>query len=406
MPCSIVVAEAKDEDLFMIEKTGDDRVYQKKLESLQSNRSLAIDVSQSKLRKISSNLKLYGKLESTSNVPAVRSQEPFKEKRKTIYNDDDKLKKFWNDRKHLIEKGKQLKNEKKKDYVDPKNKFKVEYDLWEEKKREPTISDHQVNPQPAIRVPAHLRQKPSLLPAVEVPIGGQSYNPDQKQHNELILEAANKEAEKINEERLWATKVEKYFVSKEDAPNERTWITEMSQGLGLFEHENQPDEEESPENLDEIVKFAKLVKSEKKTKQQRRRELRERLTKKQKESDKKLRIKENEIFRLKSIKKELDERDKKIAKREQIRNQRHIDSLYQPKRLSRYRFQESEIALNLPGEVSGSLRAVKVEGNLLEDRFKSLQKRNLIEPRVHQNKKRKFKLKHEVKRRHRPATQA
>jgi len=38
--------------------------------------------------------------------------------------------------------------------------------------------------------------------------------------------------------------------------------------------------------------------------------------------------------------------------------------------------------LKLSDELEGSLRLLKPEGHILEDRFKSLQKRNIIEPRV------------------------
>lgn len=402
MGTSIAIIDAKDEDLFMIEKTGDDKVYQKKLESIQNNRKLVLDVEQSKLRKISSGYKLYGKLESTSKVPAVTSRIPNKERRKTVYNDPLKLEKLWNDKKESIEKGKQLRNQKKEVYADPKKKFNA-YNLWDGKVEKSPEEDYLVQPKREIRVPEHLRQKPSLLPAVEVPVGGQSYNPHQNDHQELILAATNKEVEKINEENKWIKKVEKYFVSKADAPSDRTWMDEMCQGLGLFEREE--DElliTDTVEDAEEIAKFSKLVKPVKKTKQQRRRELREKLAKKRKEAEKKLNVKESEVFRVKTMKKELAQRDEKNANRAQIRAQIHIDSLYKPKRLSKYRFEESEIPLNLPSELSGSLRTIKVEGNLLEDRFKSLQKRNLIETRVPQSVKRKFKLKKEVKRRHKP----
>jgi nucleolar protein 53 len=48
----------------------------------------------------------------------------------------------------------------------------------------------------------------------------------------------------------------------------------------------------------------------------------------------------------------------------------------------------------LTSELTGNLRSIKPEGNLIEDRYKSLQKRNVIETRVKQkivrnNKKRK-----------------
>ena len=51
-------------------------------------------------------------------------------------------------------------------------------------------------------------------------------------------------------------------------------------------------------------------------------------------------------------------------------------------------------AAQLTNELTGNLRSIKPEGNLIEDRYKSLQNRNVIETRVKQkivrnNKKRK-----------------
>ena len=56
--------------------------------------------------------------------------------------------------------------------------------------------------------------------------------------------------------------------------------------------------------------------------------------------------------------------------------------LAKPKQLSKHAFEEPELDLKLTEELTGSLRSLKPEGSLLADRFKSLQKRNLIETRV------------------------
>lgn len=396
----------------MIEKSGDEKAYQEKLETMQK-RQMAISVGSSRLRSLSNGHRLYGKLEPTSSVPAVSTKEPPRDRRKTVYNDPLKLEKLWTDKQENITAARKAKTVKAAAYADPKKNFQI-FDLWAEKGNdegnckpaELTREDVLVHPPAKMKVPAHLHNKSSLLPAVEVPVGGQSYNPHHDDHKQLILEAANKEMVKINEENKWAKKVDKYFVSKRQAAvNDKEWIEEMAQGLGL-DGKNEEDEEgageaTTAEDLAEIAQFAKLVKgSEKKTRQQRRKEMLARQEKKAKEAEKKLKLKENEIFRLKTFKKELNERDRKIERRAKMRAQRHIDSLYKPKKLSKYKFEESEIPLSLPGEMSGSLRTVRAQGSLLEDRFKSLQKRNIIEPRVPQKLKRKFKLKKEVKRRH------
>ena len=124
---------------------------------------------------------------------------------------------------------------------------------------------------------------------------------------------------------------------------------------------------------------------------------------KQKENEKQQRIQQNEIFRLKSIKKEISEEENK-REEEQIKKvaeEKHKE-LFMPKRLGSLKYEEPEIELKLSNEITGNLRNLKVinlvikqkyhqriynffslkpEGNILMDRYKSMQKRNIIEPR-------------------------
>uniref|UniRef100_A0A8C2RPE2 Ribosome biogenesis protein NOP53 n=1 Tax=Capra hircus TaxID=9925 RepID=A0A8C2RPE2_CAPHI len=57
------------------------------------------------------------------------------------------------------------------------------------------------------------------------------------------------------------------------------------------------------------------------------------------------------------------------------------------------RYQDPDIDVQLSSELSDSLRTLKPEGNILRDRFKSFQRRNLIEPRERAKFKRKYKVK-------------
>ena len=49
-------------------------------------------------------------------------------------------------------------------------------------------------------------------------------------------------------------------------------------------------------------------------------------------------------------------------------------------RLSAHVYEEPQQELKLSDELTGELRSLRPEGSLLEDRFKSLQKRNVIAP--------------------------
>lgn len=73
------------------------------------------------------------------------------------------------------------------------------------------------------------------------------------------------------------------------------------------------------------------------------------------------------------------------------RKKRHVkelkDKKYEARRLGRVKFVEPEIHFNNAIEISGNLRNLKQEGSLMVDRYKSLQKRNILAP----NKVRKIK---------------
>jgi len=89
----------------------------------------------------------------------------------------------------------------------------------------------------------------------------------------------------------------------------------------------------------------------------------------------------------------LDENERKFAEKQSKRRlQKTLDEKFGTKKFGRHKFEEADLDLNLSEEISGNLRNLKSEGNLLHDRFKSFQKRNVIEPRI-RVKETKTKLK-------------
>lgn len=64
----------------------------------------------------------------------------------------------------------------------------------------------------------------------------------------------------------------------------------------------------------------------------------------------------------------------------ETKKEREVKKREEPHRLSRYEFEEGEIDINLPEDISGNLRNIVSEGNILKDRFKSMQKRNIVAP--------------------------
>jgi len=91
----------------------------------------------------------------------------------------------------------------------------------------------------------------------------------------------------------------------------------------------------------------------------------------------------NEIYRIRSIKKEIEEGERKRGEKQLQREiQKKHHTTFGTKRLGSLRYEEPELDLKLSNEITGNLRSLKPEGNILRDRYKSLQKRNVIEPRI------------------------
>merc|ERR1719468_1159491 len=113
-----------------------------------------------------------------------------------------------------------------------------------------------------------------------------------------------------------------------------------------------------------------------------------------------VKIRETEITRVKSIKRELKAEEELAEENKETKAEAKEKKLAGPLKLSNYNYEPQEIEIKLSDELTGNLRNLKQEGSLLEDRFKSLQRRNMIEVRVKQKTVRKLKRKTFEKRSH------
>lgn len=105
------------------------------------------------------------------------------------------------------------------------------------------------------------------------------------------------------------------------------------------------------------------------------------------------RLRHQELFRLRGIKAQVALRLAELARRRRQRQARREAEADKPRRLGRLKYQAPDIDLQLSSELTNSLRTLKPEGNILRDRFKSFQRRNMIEPRERAKFKRKYKVK-------------
>jgi len=240
----------------------------------------------------------------------------------------------------------------------------------------------------------------TLLPAVEVPHPGQSYNPALADHQDVLWKAALVEIAKEKEEMRIERATTGMFPSKAEAPNLQTFIKEMSEGvpeLGGKVSENEDDEAESEDEEGEEKEGTRGPKP--KTRKQRRDKRIRAIEARKLLSVKKRELKENQIFRIKSFKKDLKEKDELTKERQKKKEEQKIEKLKNPQQLSSYKYQHQELEVKLSDELTGNLRNLKPEGSLLEDRYKSLQRRNIIETRIVQ-KRAKAKSKKVEKRSH------
>ncbi|XP_046892477.1 ribosome biogenesis protein NOP53 [Hypomesus transpacificus] len=238
-----------------------------------------------------------------------------------------------------------------------------------------------------VKRPEKLNEKPSTLPAVEVIAPGGSYNPEFFSHQALLLEAHEVEVKKQKQE----LRLEKQLaVNKEDTATEETVFQEQVEGLLEEEEREEPNEE------DEMPVGA--VPQEKKTEKQRKKERMEKIKEQQQHSLRTLTERHQQLFQLRSIQASLKQRDHTTRERQKRRRAKMEAQKSLPRRLGRLKFQASDLDVQLSDEIPGSLRTLKPEGSILKDRFKSMQKRNLIEPRERAKFKRRHKLKYTEKR--------
>ncbi|KAJ8403781.1 hypothetical protein AAFF_G00346490 [Aldrovandia affinis] len=278
------------------------------------------------------------------------------------------------------------------------------YDLWTESSKDTADPWYlEQTMKKLVKRPDKLNEKPSALPAVEVIAPGGSYNPEFFSHQALLLQAHEVEVKRQKEEE----RLERQLAFKrEDTATTETRFQEQVEGL-LEEEEEE--EEEGPvkegevpmkEGEDPAQNSSAKPKAhrEKKTERQRKREKAEKEKEQRRRVLQSLTGRRQQLFQLRSIRAELKTREQRTKQRQAQRRARQEAQKTMPRRLGKLKFQAPDLEVQLSDEIPGSLRSLRPEGSILKDRFKSLQKRNLIEPRERAKFKRRHKLKYVEKR--------
>lgn len=82
------------------------------------------------------------------------------------------------------------------------------------------------------------------------------------------------------------------------------------------------------------------------------------------------------------FKKQIVKHEATVDEKKLHRIEKRLVQKFEPRRIARKKFEEEEVPLPLSTENLGTMRSIDPEGNVLVDRFKSLQKRNIIAPNV------------------------
>lgn len=220
----------------------------------------------------------------------------------------------------------------------------------------------------------HKVKKPTTqLKAIDTPHPGLSVNPSFTDHQDILRKTIEITQAEIKKEQklIRATAIPKS--AKEDDSEDLDIKEEID-----VKSEPESDEEDSKNGI-----FA----NKPKTKQQRRkaRELSEQMKEQKEVKDKRRR--ENQIFRTKQLNKEIKEAEKKSKEKVQKKVDKKIHhEKFEQLVLSQHKFEPLKPDPLLSEEMGGSLLtdAKNSIADLTLERFKSLQKRNLIEPRVKQ----------------------
>ncbi|KAK6108272.1 Nop53 (60S ribosomal biogenesis) family protein [Brugia pahangi] len=247
--------------------------------------------------------------------------------------------------------------------------------------------------------PKTLKHITSILQHVEIAPAGASYNPPVSKYLDYVTEAAEEEKRKIKEseklERELALLKEKYATREEIELELRTTLD----GSGDNSDEILEDANEMELN-DSGEKELKIKQKKRKTRKAR---YLERMERKRKEIESITGFQKEQMHLIYSTRKLNKEISKEIQKREELAKKRKVHKLIKKfagtQRLGRGKFEPCEKSVLLTEELPGSLRELKPQGNVLAERLKSLQKRNMLPIPGEKRQRRKLKNRLRIKER-------
>lgn len=245
------------------------------------------------------------------------------------------------------------------------------------------------------RPPAAMGAAPRpFIAAVEVDRAGCSYNPEPEAHQDAVAEAVAVEMRKVVDAEL-AKKAPPKVVDYQPETDELALL----QVDADQDDEDEEDNEEADDDDDDEAAAAgaaaeagggeadaavrRAVEVQRKTRQQLNKQLRRRQQEAEQAQKKSLKRQRRDLDSLSALEVEVQQQEAlqqaKKARRDTIKREKEAS---QPPRLGKQMFKPEPMQVLLSEEVNGSLRCLKPTPTIIRDRFKALQKRGIIEPRV------------------------
>ncbi|XP_055911173.1 ribosome biogenesis protein NOP53 [Eupeodes corollae] len=243
-----------------------------------------------------------------------------------------------------------------------------------------------------IKVHDSVRHKTTKAKKFEPPHPGMSYNPSLQDHQDLINNVISKEEEIIKVEKHLKRVTTDMFSKVTPEQRDQLRIKEMSSGLG---EESDEEKDKNEDGVDEkpYQPINSPVENKKKSKQARRKQKKQKVLTNELRKKKELKKQAADIHRIKKLKLEVEEEAEQLNELKKHRKLVAKKKKSETKRLGRLKFKEPEVDVQMPEEIAGSLKNVKVESSLLVDRFKNFQKRNILPVSVDVGKRKPRKIK-------------
>ncbi|KAH8416760.1 hypothetical protein KR222_003285 [Zaprionus bogoriensis] len=232
-----------------------------------------------------------------------------------------------------------------------------------------------------VKTHSSLHHKTIKAKKFEVPHPGMSYNPSLKAHQELLELVTEREEGIIKKEKHLKRVTTSMFSKVTPEERDKRHLMEMGEGIPEAEGGNPASDEEDDQQATSEKAYHTVnapVENKKKSKQARNKELKQKELQRQHELKKALKKQTADLIRIKSIRAEVKEEAEELNELKKRRKQRAERKKFETKRLGRHKFEEPDLDVNMPEDLAGNLRNVKTESNLLTDRFKLLQKHNIL----------------------------